>query len=313
MATEAISTSDAPASNTLPALSVTILAFKRREEVRLTLEKLTRDLDYPKDRLEIIVVDNASSDGTTEMVTRDFPQVECLTLPENIGVAGWSHAFAAARGDYFLVLDDDSAPLHGIREAIEHLEANPAVGILACRVVGGAFPTDGFDLLDRQSWVGFIGCGAIIRRALYERIGGFAEWIFIYAHEWEYGLRCLAAGFAIQYFAACVVEHRAAPANRSPRRLISQTVRNELLTIHRHFPQGRLLYYWRAVVFNVLYFGRGSAAHVAEGVWRFLRDARRVPRAFVKAEVQAQYTAQLLSAAPVWPRLSARMRRVLRV
>lgn len=291
-----------------PRLTVSILAFNRRDEVRTTLQKLTRDFDYPA---EIIVVDNASSDRTSEMVRDEFPQVKCLALPTNSGVAGWNRGFEEGTGDYFLVLDDDSAPVSGIEEALEYLEANPRVGILACNVIGGVFPTSGFDLQDRQQWVGFIGCGAIIRRSLYERIGGFAEWLFIYAHEWEYGLRCLEAGYEIRYSEACVVEHRAAAANRSSRRLIAHTVRNELLTIYKYFPQRRATYYARAVVFNVLYYGRRSIGHIAIGIWKFMRDAPQLERSFVKREVQEKYTAQLLTARPVWPRVSARLRRLL--
>lgn len=292
-----------------PRLTVSILAFNRRDEVGTTLQKLTRDFAYPAERVEIIVVDNASTDGTSEMIAREFPQVKCLALSSNSGVAGWNRSFEAATGDYFLVLDDDSAPLRGIKAALEYLEANPQVGILACNVIGGAFPTSGFGLKDRQEWVGFIGCGAIIRRSLYEKIGGFSEWLFIYAHEWEYGLRCLDAGYDIRYFEGCVIEHRAAAANRSSRRLIAHTVRNELLTVYKYFPKRRLLYYVRVIGFNVLYYGRRAIGHIADGVWRFLRDARHLSPSYVKPEVQDAYTAQLLSAQPVLPRVCQRMRR----
>jgi hypothetical protein len=297
-----------------PQLTIAILAFNRRDEVRITLQSLTNGLDYPAARIEIIVVDNASSDGTSEMLASDFPEVRCLTLSANSGVAGWNRAFEAASGRYFLVLDDDSAPVSGLGAALEFLEANPRVGILACNVVGGAFPTSGFDLKDGQSWVGFIGCGAIIRRSLYERIGGFAEWLFIYAHEWEYGLRCLDAGFEIRYFERCVIEHRAAAANRSSRRLIAHTVRNELLTVYKHFPERRAIFYVRVLAFNLRYYrplGLRGIPYIAEGCWKFLRDAPQLERSFVKPETQARYASQILTAEPVLPRLFARVRRAL--
>jgi hypothetical protein len=66
----------------------------------------------------------------------------------------------------------------------------------------------------------------------------------------------------------------------------------------------------RIVVFNVLYYGRGSCAHIAAGVRMFVRDAPGVGRSYVKPEVQEKYTAQLLTAQPVWPRVAARLRRV---
>ncbi len=297
-------------------LSITILAFNRRDEVRTTLRKLTTEPLYPAERLEIIVADNASSDGTSEMVGREFPQVKCLPLPRNVGVAGWNRAFEAARGSYFLVLDDDSAPLSGIAEAIGYLEANPRVGILACNVIGGEFPTNGFGLRDGDEWVGFIGCGAIIRRSLYERIGGFAEWLFIYAHEWEYGLRCLDAGFEIRYCGPCVVEHRAVATNRSPQRLMKYTFRNELLTVYTHFPRRRWLYYCRVIVLLTLHFARRKAGligmrYAAEGIWNFIRDARAIPRSYVRPEVQDRFTAQFLTTQPVLPKMARRAGRML--
>lgn len=303
-------------SNDCPILSVNILSFNRRDEVRVTLQKLTQEIEYRADRLEIIVVDNASSDGTSEMVARDFPQVKCIALEKNSGVAGWNRGFEAGTGDYFLVLDDDSAPVRGLEEAVSYLEENPGVGILACSVVGGVFPTANFAVQDRKPWVGFIGCGAIIRRSLYQRIGGYAEWMFIYAHEWEYGLRCLDAGYDIHFFQDCVVEHRAAPANRSPRRLIQYTVRNELLIIYKHFPKRRLIYYGRVLGVLALHYRPQSIRRISymlEGIGRFARDARGLPRTFVKPEVQDRYTSQLETTQPLVPRLMRKAGRLLRL
>ena len=296
-----------------PRLSITVLAFNRRDEVRTTLRKLTEELDYPAGAVEIIVADNASSDGTSEMVAREFPRVKCLALATNGGIAGLNRAFESATGDYFLVLDDDSSPVTGIREAIEYIEANPRIGIIACSVVGGAYPTSGFDLQDRGPWVGFIGCGVIIRRALYERIGGFAEWMFIYANEWEYGLRCLDAGYEIRFFKAAVVEHRAATTNRSSRRLITYTVRNELLMIYKHFATRRLLYSARVVAFNILYFrpvGPRALLYIADGFGKFILAARHLRRTPVKADVQERFASQLLATQPVLPRLTRTLRRI---
>ena len=299
-----------------PRVTFAILAYNRREEVAETLRKLTSGIDYPAELIEIIVADNASRDGTSEMVRGDFPAVKCLTLPANVGVGGWNHAFEVATGDYLFVLDDDSAPLSGVSQAIDYLEANARVGILACKVIGGAFGTEGFALRDRQEWVGFIGCGAIIRRALFERIGGFAEWLFIYAHEWEYGLRCLDAGYEIRFFEACVVEHRAAATNRSWHRLITYTFRNELLMVYKHFPRKRVIHYCRVVVLLAVHFmrlrtGLRSIPYAVEGVWRSILDARHLSRSYVKPEVQDRFTAQLLSTQPILPKLVRQTGRML--
>ncbi len=91
--------------NENPLVTVNILSFNRREELRNTLTKVFEQ-DYKN--IEIIVVDNASSDGSSEMVKNEFPDVQLIQLEENIGIAGWNEGFKAAKGVYVLVLDDDS-------------------------------------------------------------------------------------------------------------------------------------------------------------------------------------------------------------
>jgi GT2 family glycosyltransferase len=284
----------------LPKLTIDILAFNRRDDVRITLRKVFEELDYPLDRVEVIVVDNASSDGTKEMVASEFPAVRLIVNEINSGIAGWNRGFEAATGDYVLVLDDDSAPESGLRAAIEYLESNPAVGVLACKIVGGAFTTE--RLHDGEDTVGFIGCGAIIRCNVLETVGGFAEWLFIYAHEWEYAIRCLDRGFAIRYFERCVVHHRASVVNRSNARLRSFSTRNELLIVHRYFRRSRLLYLFRTFVHHlksVRSEGVRSLFYTFKGLSMFLREAGRHPRAYVSDAVQDVYSRDFWSTQPI--------------
>ncbi len=106
-AAEAKPCNAAAASSAWPLVTVNILAYNRREEVRQTLQKITTELAYPRERLEVIVVDNASTDATRDMLAREFPSVRLIANPSNEGIAGWNRGFEAGRGDYFLVLDDD--------------------------------------------------------------------------------------------------------------------------------------------------------------------------------------------------------------
>ena len=204
-------------------LSFVILNFNREKELLITLEN-TRNLMESKKDYEIIVVDNASSDHSVASVKRLFPEVRLIEREKNIGIAGWNDGFEAAKGKYLIVLDDDSHIENGLDGAVETLDANPDVGILALIIKGGAFPTD--YLIHMEDNIDFIGCGAIIRRALYEKIGGFAEWLFIYTHEWEYAIRCLEAGFKIKYYEKCHVFHRTSVINRTQQRLKVFSVRN---------------------------------------------------------------------------------------
>ncbi len=294
-----------------PLVTINILAFNRREEVRQTLGEL-QSVDYPREALEILVVDNASSDGTGEMIAEEFPDVRVVTLAPNRAVAGWNAGFEAGRGEFFLVLDDDSAPQSGLKEAIVYLQENPKVGILACNIVGGLFTTQ--KLKDGQKWVGFVGCGALIRREVVNSIGGYAPWIHLYAHEWEYGLRCLNAGFEIRYFQQCLIRHRASSVNRSSRLTVSYTTRNELLIVFIYFGQRRTRYLVRTVLNNAWLWwniaGRKSFVWVLEGLLMFLRTASQHKHCVVRPPVQGVYARTFWSTQPLLPRIAKKLARL---
>jgi len=93
--------------NNQPLVTVNILSYNRKDELRNTLTKVFAQ-DYKN--IEVIVVDNASSDGSSEMVKNEFPSVQLIQMEKNIGIAGWNEGFKIAKGDYVLVLDDDSYP-----------------------------------------------------------------------------------------------------------------------------------------------------------------------------------------------------------
>jgi GT2 family glycosyltransferase len=213
-------------------ISFTILNFNREAEVLITLRK-TIDLIAGRPEFEVLVVDNASTDNSVQSIKDNFPEVRLIERTKNIGVAGWNDGFAAAKGKYLIVLDDDSNVEQGLNDAITYLDQHPKAGILALNIVGGAFQTNHHRNLQRNT--DFIGCGAIIRKEVYEKIGGFAEWLFIYTHEWEYGLRCLNAGYEIIYFENCTVNHRTSALNRTAKRLKVFSTRNELAIVYKYF------------------------------------------------------------------------------
>ncbi|RLE90004.1 MAG: hypothetical protein DRN04_15685 [Thermoprotei archaeon] len=113
-----------------PLVSIVIPTYNRKEK----LERLIRSIlesDYPKDKLEIIVVDDASTDGTYEHIKKLFPQVKVIRNDEekllaesrNIGIR-------ASRGRYIFVIDDDNIiDKNTIKELVEFMEKHPEVGV----------------------------------------------------------------------------------------------------------------------------------------------------------------------------------------
>ncbi len=197
----------------LPFVTVNFLAYNRREPLRDSLTQI-RALDYPADRIEVVVVDNASTDGTAAMLRQDFPWVRLVELPENVGTSGWNRGFELGRGDYFLVLDDDcyvSGP--DLRRAVAAAELSRA-DLVSFQVRsdiedGWYFTDDGF----RPGLLGFWGCSALVSRRAIERVKGFDPGIFFGSHEPEFLLRLLDRGLRHLYLPDVVAVHMKGPVS----------------------------------------------------------------------------------------------------
>jgi len=190
--------------NNRPLVTVNILSYNRKDELRNTLKKVYEQ-DYKN--IEIIVVDNASSDGTHEMVKSEFPEVKLIQLEKNIGIAGWNKGFEIAKGDYVLVLDDDSYPeVHTIELAISSFN-NKEISIIAANIFNTRmkdYETKDFNL--RPNF--FVGCGVFIKRDVIKKVGFFNELIFIYLHELDYCLRCYDKGINIIFQKDIIILHK---------------------------------------------------------------------------------------------------------
>jgi GT2 family glycosyltransferase len=179
----------------LPLVTVAVLAYNRREALRTTLTKLREELDWPAERLEVIVVDNASEDGTAGMVETEFPDAQVIVTERNTGISGWNRAFEAGAGDWFLVLDDDcyvvgDALRRALTGALEH-EAD----LVSFRVLSPATPPEVFNDFYDTGLLGFWGCSALISGRAVRELGGFDPGIFIWGHEAEFVARLLDRGW----------------------------------------------------------------------------------------------------------------------
>ena len=114
-------------SNGRPLVSIVILSWNRHDDLKLTLDKVSK-LDYPY--TEIIVVDNHSTDESCEMAINNFPYVRLIRLPRNLGIEGFNIGMINSRGKYIVLLDDDSHPENSaISKMVEEFEANKRLGI----------------------------------------------------------------------------------------------------------------------------------------------------------------------------------------
>jgi len=227
----------------LPLVTVNILSFNRKDELRNTLTKVYEQ-DYKN--IEVIVVDNASRDGSQEMVEAEFPDVILIKMTKNVGIAGWNEGFKIAKGEYVLVLDDDSFPVQStISRGVEILDFDIKVAIVAYKVFNTflkKYETDNFF----SDSISFIGCGALLRRSHFILVGEFSKDLFIYHHEIDFSIRCLASGYRIIFCSEGLIIHNLSKLGRG------NQVISPLINKNRYY------YYYRNLSFILIkYFSRG--------------------------------------------------------
>jgi len=197
--------------NENPLVTVNILSFNRKDELRDTLTKVYEQ-DYKN--IEVIVVDNASSDGSAEMVKNEFIEAQIIPLKSNEGAPGLNHGFRKSKGDFLLILDDDSFPLDGtIREGVEKLKSQKKIGIVAFEIFNTYLMKVEYNfILDKP--YSFIGCGAMIRKELCHKLGGYNELYFLYHNELDFAALTLNLGYEIVQSNKRVI-HNFSSLNRS--------------------------------------------------------------------------------------------------
>jgi GT2 family glycosyltransferase len=194
-----------------PSVTVAVLAYNRRDEVRTTLRKVLDELDYPSEALDVIVVDNASTDGTAEMLAEEFPAVQVIRMPDNVGASAWNRAFAVGRGTWFLVLDDDAhLEGDGLKRAVAAAEATDA-DLVSFRVRSGPRPDYLFNDEYVTGLLAFWGCAWLISRRAIDRLEGYDPYIFMWGNEAELTARLLDEGFRHLFLADVVAVHMKVP------------------------------------------------------------------------------------------------------
>ncbi len=217
-------------------VSVVILTWNRKDDLRFTLERLARESYAP---LEVIVVDNASTDGTDAMMAADFPQFRYLPQSANLGIAGYNIGFQAAAGEYVLVLDSDSYPApDAISRMAGIFDRHPEAGIVAFDVHAATGRQDESPVSGAQvrEVYGYHGAGAGIRRAVFAKAGYWWEPFFLYFNEMDHALRALRAGFAILHSPAVRAFHKSSPVARPSERGAYFYTRNAFWIVWRHYP-----------------------------------------------------------------------------
>jgi len=189
--------------------------------------------DYPQDRVEIILVDNGSTDGSVMFVRETSPRVRVLEAGRNLGFAGGNNLGArAATGEYLALINNDArADSHWLRALVETLEAEPDVACAASKIldregrtidfVGPAMNLYGRALQVDEGLPAIPGthdeprellapCGGamMIRRDVFWEVGGFDEDYVAYFEDLDLGWRLWLYGYRVLFVPQAIVYHR---------------------------------------------------------------------------------------------------------
>jgi len=244
-------------------LSVVIVSFNTREVLRRCLHTLATEAKQFS--VEVLTVDNASRDGSPEMVTSEFPHVRLLQAGKNLGFAAANNlAFQVAQGKYLVLLNSDAFLLPGaLDRAIAHMEEHPGTGLAGGRLIGEdgswqpsarQFPSLLNDFMsfsglahrfqksrfwgraDRTwadpleetgtDWVP--GAFSIIRASVLEQVGGFDDSFFLYYEEVDLCRRIKAAGHAVRYLPDVGVVHLGGESSKSMENAVRSRVGAQL-------------------------------------------------------------------------------------
>ena len=223
-----------------PSLSVIILTRDRIEKLSHTLRMLEAD-DVGKD-CEIVVVDNASTDGTPAAIQREFPRVKVIPTGSNLGVEGFNRGVAASSGEAVLILDDDAWPDTGaLAGALDLLARRPSA---AAVTLHRQHPrTNEYEwpfarLTSRTPRWPDMGPGNIIRRNAWDAVGGYEAGYFLYRNDTDLALKLLGAGYEVLFTPDCKVWHDSPIARTKTAKWLFRSTRNWVWLARRHGRRG---------------------------------------------------------------------------
>jgi len=233
-----------------PKVSVVSLAYNRRANVAELLCALRRQT-YPE--FEVILLDNASSDGTAEMVRCEFPEVKLIETGANLGsTMAYNIGFDAAQGEYILLMDDDGLPATDtwIDDIVDRFEANPRLGAISCTV---RMRDTGRIAHDSPQFVNFGPCaagfpgavfngtGAALRSAALRQSGYYPDYFFLIYLELFLCTKLLDAGWEVRHFPELEVWH-SRPSGSSHPASSYYGLRNYYWYVWQLYPAGDAFY-----------------------------------------------------------------------
>ncbi len=277
---------DMECATEMPLVTINIVTRNRRDALKRAIESAYAQTYRP---IELVVVDNDSSDGSVEMVERDFPDVKVIRLHRNIGCQpGRNIGMKNSRGKYIFNLDDDGVlEPHATEKMVARFEDEEDV-VLVAAAIEPLVPERSHLIRQvrctTERYIGnFPGGASGIRRSVLDDAGYFPEYVRGHA-EADLALRIIDKGYEMVYLPDAIMYHDVSDIERNKNTVAYYGIWHRLETAYRLEPWGRCLINgpWKALMDFVRAVREGSLAGYFRGVFRFLHNlpdilARRKP------------------------------------
>jgi glycosyltransferase involved in cell wall biosynthesis len=192
-----------------PQATIVITTRNRKEDLRRAIQScLEQDAD-----IEVLVFDDASTDGTSEMVQREFPNIRLLCTEERVGyIALRNRGFQIANGEIVFSIDDDArfTDPSTVREALQAFAEDTALGALALRYTEpNRTAMQGYmcEVPSGNRLRNYIGCAHAIRVNAAKNLGGYREYFVHQGEERDLSIRMLHAGYSVRYLNSPPIIH----------------------------------------------------------------------------------------------------------
>jgi len=235
---------------TVPDVSVIIVSYNTSDLLVACLESVLASQGVV---CEAFVVDNASHDGSAEIVRSKFPSIHVIANSDNRGFGTANNqALRVCNGRYVVFLNPDTTvEENSFKKMIAFMDKHPEIGLAGPRVlnpdgsqqesVSFRYPGHRFGAADLGQLPGNIACvlGAcqIASRELLQKIGGFDEDFFLYGEDQDICLRIRKLGLEIGYMDDVTIMHHGGKSERTtpPAEVVRKKIRGEYLFYSKHY------------------------------------------------------------------------------
>ncbi|WP_366923787.1 glycosyltransferase family 2 protein [Metallumcola ferriviriculae] len=272
-------------------LTIIIVNYNVKNLLYQALKSIPRGISHIS--YEVQVVDNHSTDGSQEMVLRDFPEVDLIQNKENVGYAKANNqAIRKAKGKYILLLNPDTVILPGaIDKLMDYLSKHKQVGAIGPKIemadgnldkackrgfptpLNSLFKTVGLDKLfpnsrlfgsynltylnnDMEHLIDcLVGACMLVRREVIEKVGMLDEQFFMYGEDIDWCYRIKDAGWYIVYYPeAKIIHYKRASSSKRKLKTTYEFHRAMVLYFKKHYSER-----YNVLIMWLVYLGIGAS------------------------------------------------------